>query len=393
MTAPLEGIVVVAFEQAVAAPYCTRMLADLGARVIKIEQPGRGDFTRYYDDVVHGQASHFVWLNRGKQSLSLDCKSPESAAILDKLLERADVVVQNLAPGAAERIGVAAAQLRDRFPYLVAVDLSGYGSGGPLDHRRAYDLLVQAEAGACAVTGFPGAPAKPGPPVADVGTGLAAAVSILAALHARSVSGEGSAVEIGMFDVVTDFLGFALIHSKYTGADRPPNGMSSPVVAPYGAYPTADGQLVVLGTTNDQEWQRLSLTLLARPDLAEDTTLATNATRCEQRQRIDMAIAEWTCARPIAEILAAADACGIGAAKYNSISEVIRHPQLTERGRWTKIDTPNGPVSTIAPPYTNNSWAAPAGAVPGLGEHTDAILAELGYDSTAVTELRARRAV
>ena len=220
--APLAGITVVAFEQAVAAPYCTRLLCDLGARVIKIEQPGSGDFTRYYDGAVNGLAAHFVWLNRGKQSLSLDCKSPQGSAVLERLLPRADIAVQNLAPGAARRMGLAAEQLCQRFPALIAVDFSGYGHGGPLDHRRAYDLLVQAEAGACAVTGWPGAPAKPGPPVADVGTGLAAAAAILAALHGRSLTGRGTALDMSMFDVVTDFVGFALLHSMYTGADRPP---------------------------------------------------------------------------------------------------------------------------------------------------------------------------
>lgn len=386
--APLAGITVVALEQAVAAPYCTRLLCDLGARVIKIEQPGSGDFTRHYDGAVNGLAAHFVWLNRGKQSLSLDCKSPQGSAVLERLLPRADIVVQNLAPGAARRMGLAAEQLYQRFPALIAVDFSGYGHGGPLDHRRAYDLLVQAEAGACAVTGWPGAPAKPGPPVADVGTGLAAATAILAALHGRSLTGRGTALDMSMFDVVTDFVGFALLHSMYTGADRPPNGMSSPVVAPYGAYPTADGHLVVLGTTNDQEWRRLSLDMLGRPDLADDPLLSTNELRCAQRQRIDNEISKWTIVRSAEDILRSADDCKIGSARFNSISEVTTHPQLSSRGRWIDVDSPVGPVTTLSPPFTNPKWPAATGAIPELGEHTNTILAELDLSADEIAELR-----
>ena len=389
LAAPLAGITVVALEQAVAAPYCTRMLGDLGARVIKIEQPGSGDFTRHYDGAVNGLAAHFVWLNRGKQSLTLDCKSPRGAAVLERLLARAEIVVQNLAPGAARRMGVAAQQVHQRFPAVIAVDFSGYGHGGPLDHRRAYDLLVQAEAGACAVTGWPGAPAKPGPPVADVGTGLAAATAILAALHGRSLTGCGTVLDMSMFNVVTDFVGFALLHSKYTGTDRPPNGMSSPVVAPYGAYPTADGHLVVLGTTNDQEWRRLSRDMLGRPDLADDPSLSTNEQRCGQRQRIDAEISKWTGARSGDDILRAADECKIGGARFNSISEVTAHPQLSSRGRWIDVDSPVGPVTTLSPPFTNPTWPPATGAIPGLGEHTNAILTELGLSADEIAELRA----
>ena len=388
-TSPLTGITVIAFEQAVAVPYCTRLLADLGARVVKIERPGTGDFTRAYDQDANGLATHFVWLNRNKESLTLDVKRTEAREVLDRLLDRADVVVQNLAPGAAERLGVdAAALVRDR-PSIVAVDLSGYGTGGPLDHRRAYDLLVQAEAGSCAVTGEEGRPAKPGAPVADVGSGLQAAVGILAALVARASTGRGAAIEISMFDTVTDFLGFALVHARYTRTERPPIGMSSPVVAPYGAYPTKDGRLAVLGTTNDGEWQRLAGRLLERTDLAEDPTLATNAQRCVQRPRVDAAVGEWTQTLVLEEVLRRADAAGIGNAVYNGVLDVVDHPQLTARNRWQPVGSSVGPVSTLLPPFTSAQWATPLEPVPALGEHSDAILAELGLSPDAVARLRA----
>lgn len=378
MAAPLDGVVVVAFEQAVSAPYCTRLLGDLGARVIKVEVPGDGDFTRSYDDAVKGLAAHFVWLNRNKESLALDLKSAQARDVLAALVARADVVIQNFAPGAAARLGVDAASVVAANPRAVAVDLSGYGAGGPLAGRRAYDLLVQAEAGSCAITGEPGRPAKPGIPIADAGTGLQAAVAILAALHQRSTTGRGSAIEIGMFDVVADLVGWAAAYTRYTGVERPPNGMSSPMVSPYGAYPTRDGATVVLGTTNDGEWQRLALELLERPDLAADPGLATNDQRCERRARIDAVIAGWTVEHDLADLLARADAAKIGCATLNSITDLIDHPQLAARDRWVEVDSPAGPVTGLAAVPTSPTWELPLAAVPAVGQHTAAILAELG---------------
>jgi itaconate CoA-transferase len=392
-TSPLAGITVVAFEQAVAAPYCTRLLGDLGARVIKVERPGTGDFTRGYDTAANGLATHFVWLNRNKESLTVDVKTPQGRAVVDRLLDQADVMVQNLAPGAAQRLGLDAQTLSRVRPSLIAVDMSGYGTGGPLDHRRAYDLLVQAEAGACAVTGEEGRPAKPGPPVADVGCGLQAAVSVLAALVARQSTGRGAVIEVSMFDTVADFLGFALLHAFYTGGERPPIGMSSPVVAPYGAYPTKDGRTVVLGTTNDAEWRRLAGPLLGRPDLLEDETLATNAQRCEQRERLDQAVADWTSALELAEILRRADASGIGSGVYNGILDVVGHPQLTARHRWQQVDSSAGPLASLLPPFTSAGWDTPLHPVPALGEHTSAILTELGLSGDEQRRLRDAGAV
>ncbi len=386
--APLAGLVVVAFEQAVSVPFCTRMLGDLGARVIKVEVPAGGDFTRHYDQAVRGLSAHFAWLNRNKESLTLDCKLPEARPVLDRLIACADIVLQNLAPGAAERLGIDAAGVVKANPRAVAVDVSGYGRGGPLAARRAYDLLVQAETGSCAITGEPGRPAKPGIPIADVGAGLYAVIGILTALVDRGRTGRGAAVEVSMFDAVADLLGFALNYTRYTGSERPPNGMSSPMVSPYGAYPTRDGATVVLGTTNDAEWQRLARQLLGRADLADEPALATNEQRVEARPRIDAVIAGWTVELELADILARADAAKIGCATLNSITEVLAHPQLAARGRWVDVDSPVGALSTLLPVPTSAAWELPLAAVPGLGEHTAAILGELDLEPALIEALR-----
>ncbi|GAB3760844.1 crotonobetainyl-CoA:carnitine CoA-transferase CaiB-like acyl-CoA transferase [Nocardioides ginsengisegetis] len=375
--APLAGVLVVAFEQAVSAPYCTRLLGDLGARVLKVEAPNIGDFTRDYDDAVRGLGAHFAWLNRNKESLALDMKSAEGPEVVARLIARADVVVQNFSPGAAARLGIDAASVHAANPAAVAVDISGYGTGGPLAHRRAYDLLVQAEAGSCAITGEPGRPAKPGIPIADAGTGLHAAIAVLAALHDRHRTGRGAAIEIGMFDVVADLVGWALNYTAHTGTEREPNGMSSPMVSPYGAYPTRDGATVVLGTTNDAEWRRLALELLERPDLANDPAYASNEQRCAARPRIDAVIAGWTADRDLGDVLAGADAARIGCATVNSIGDVLTHPQLSERGRWVPVGSPVGEIASLAAVPTSPSWRLPLGAIPVVGEHTAAILNEL----------------
>ncbi|MGH1565273.1 CoA transferase [Mumia sp. DW29H23] len=381
LTAPLSGITVLAFEQAVSAPYATRVLADLGARVIKVERPGTGDFTRWFDQDAGGLATHFVWLNRNKESIALDVKDPAARPTLEALLDRADVVIQNLAPGAAARLGLDAESLVAARPHLVAVDISGYGHDGPNAHRRAYDLLVQAESGSCASTGWPGHPARPAIPSADVGSGLMAAVSVLAALQARHEHGRGAALRISMFDVATDFLGFSLLHALYTGQERPPHGMSSPTVAPYASYPTRDGRSVVLGTTNDGEWQRLTRDLVGRNDLAENPDYATNDRRWNHTDAINAEIARWTVEHDAEEICALADRAGIGSAVLRSVPEAARHPEIVERDRWTQVDSSVGPVASLRAPIESPAWAQPLNGVPGLGEHTDAILAELGLSS------------
>ncbi|WP_405137865.1 CaiB/BaiF CoA transferase family protein [Nocardia sp. NBC_01388] len=392
---PLAGVTVIALEQAVSAPMCTRTLADFGARVIKIENPDGGDFARHYDDVVHGQAAHFVWVNRGKESVTLDLKSVAGAELLHRLLAGADVLVSNLAPGATGRLGIGAAELTTRHPHLISVEIDGFGAGGPLSHKRAYDLLVQAEAGVCAVTGFAGAPAKPGPPVADVTTGLYAALTIMAQLceRMRSGPGAGSRIAVSLFDTMAEVMGYHLTYARHAGVDQQPLGMSSPAVAPYGSYATADGQTVVLGTTNDREWQRLAHEILRRPDLAGDERFRTNPGRVRHRAELDTAIGEWCARHELAEIQKAADAASIGNSRYNLPSEVLEHPQLVERDRWRTIDTPAGPIPSLLPPAIVAGYDPPMGAVPGLGQHTDAVLAEWGCGSAEIESLRALGAI
>ena len=387
--APLAGITVVTLEQAVSAPMCTRTLADFGARVIKVENPQGGDFARDYDDVVNGLAAHFVWANRGKESVALDLKSPTGIDVLHRILERADVLVSNLAPGSTARLGIAPGDLAERHPHLVALEIDGYGSGGPLSHKRAYDLLVQAESGACAVTGHPGAPAKPGPPVADISTGLYSALSILALLYSRDRRRRrGGAVNVSLFDTMTELMGYPLTYTLHSGVDQQPLGMSSPAVAPYGAYATADGQTVVLGTTNDREWQRLARDILQRDDLADDERFRTNAGRVAHRGVLDEAIGAWCARHDLADVQKTADEAGIGNARYNLPSEVLVHPQLSDRDRWRDVDTPTGQIRALLPPPIISGYEPPMGAVPGLGEHTDSVLAELGFGLDDIARLR-----
>ena len=396
-TGPLAGITVVALEQAISAPMCTRTLGDFGARVIKVENPEGGDFARHYDDVVKGLGAHFVWVNRGKESVALDLKTPGGMGVLHRLLERADVLVSNLTPGTTARLGISPDDLKTRHPDLIAVEIDGYGPGGPLSHKRAYDLLVQAESGACAVTGHPGAPAKPGPPMADVCSGLYAALSIVALLCGRERGvGPGSAassVAVSLFDTMTELMGYPLTYTRHSGIEQQPLGMSSPAVAPYGAHPTADGHTVVLGTTNDREWQRLARELIDRPDLADDPRFASNAGRVEHRAELEPEISAWCARHDLAEVQDRADAAGIGNSRYNTPSDVIAHPHLRARDRWREIDTPSGPVPALLPPPVIAGYAPPMGAIPALGQHTDAVLAELGLADEEIAVLRAQGAV
>lgn len=385
---PLAGVTVVSFEQAVSVPFCSRVLADMGARVVKIEARGVGDFTRHYDAAVKGLAAHFVWLNRNKESLTLDLKHPRAADIVDRLLAKADVVLQNLAPGVAKRFGVAAGDVATRYPRVVAVDVSGYGSGGPLDNKRAYDLLVQAESGACSITGRAGSPAKSGPPMADLATGMQTVAAVLAALFRRSTTGVGAAIDIAMFDVMAEWMGPALQYTMHTGIEREPLGMGTPMVAPYGAYPTSDGELVVLGTTNNREWDRLARQVLGREDLASEARYASNELRCEHREELDAVIAEWVRSRTLAEVQAVADEAGIGNAKYNTVRRVVDHPQLVARSRWASVDSPVGPLPTLIPPFTVSGWDVRLGRIPDVGEDTDGVLADLGYSADEIASLQ-----
>ncbi len=396
MSAPLNGITVIAMEQAVSAPMCTRVLADFGARVIKIENPTGGDFARDYDDVVNGMAAHFVWANRGKQSVTLNLKSPAGMDVLHRLLDSADAFVSNLAPGATARLGLGPDDLRRRHPQVIPLEIDGYGPGGPLSQKRAYDLLVQAESGSCAATGYPGMPAKPGAPVADITTGLYSAMSIMALLLGRARSGATDAapsVAVSLFDTMTDIMGYQLTYTQHSGIDQEPLGMSSPAVAPYGSFGTRDGQTVVLGTTNDREWQRLAREIIERPDLADDPRFATNAQRCSHRDELNAVIESWCLNHNLDAIQETADAAGIGNSRYNKPSEVIAHPHLQARDRWRRVSTPNGDIDALLPPPVISGHELAMGPVPGLGEHTEAVLAEIGYSAMELAAMRADGAI
>ena len=377
LSGPLEGITVLSLEQAISAPLCTRHLAELGARVIKVENPGIGDTARHYDGAVRGMAAHFVWLNHGKESAELDLTEAADMEVFRGLLAKADVLVSNLAPGALARLEIAPMDLVEQYPRLIVVDISGYGTGGPLDHKRAYDLLVQAEGGSCSITGLPGAPAKPGVPAADIGTALYAYSAVLAALYDRERTGHGALVPIAMLDVIAEMMGFALNQVLHGGPEPEPVGMGSPMVAPYGAYATADGQTVVLGTTSDREWRRLAGELLRSPDLEADVRFARNAGRVALRVELDAILGAWCAERDLADIQRLADEAGIGNARLNGVRDLAEHPQLAQRGRWRDVDSPVGPVPALLPPALGRGWPVPDGRVPALGADTAAIRAEV----------------
>jgi Predicted acyl-CoA transferases/carnitine dehydratase len=364
---PLDGIVVVSCEQAVAAPFATRQLAELGARVIKIERPGSGDFARAYDTTVHGLSSHFVWLNRSKESLVLDLKA--EVEVMFRLLERADVFVQNFAPGAAERLGLGADALRERFPRLITCSISGYGPDGPYRDAKAYDLLVQAETGVIAVTGTPEEPAKAGIPVADIAAGMYAFSGILAALHERHRTGTGRHVEISLFDSLVEWMGFPLQYTAGSGTAPKRAGTSHAAIAPYGAFGVGDGGEVVLGVQNEREWVSFCTEVLRRPELATDPRFATGSDRLANRPALTEVIHAVFAELTTDEVIARLDAARIAHAHRREVADVLEHPQLLARGRWTEVDSEAGPVRSLRPPLE----PARLGPIPALGEHTEAI--------------------
>ncbi len=384
MTRPLDHITVVSIEQAVAAPFATRQLADLGARVIKIERPDGGDFARHYDARVRGMASYFVWLNRSKESLALDLKSDRSPTVLAALLDRADVFVQNLAPGAAARLGLGADVLRERYPRLIICDLSGYGSSGPYVDKKAYDLLVQCETGVLSVTGTPDDMVKTGISVADLAGGMYAYSSILGALFHRERTGEALAIEVSLFDALTEWMSHPIYSTLYTGEQPPRTGASHANVAPYGPFRAGDG-VVVLGIQNEREWERFCADVLGRPELATDARFAVNPARSDHRGELTRLIEATFADLTVEQVIERLDAAQIANAHQNDVAGLIAHPQLTERDRWCEVETPVGVVPALRPPAimtgADGVVADRFDAVPALGQHTASILRELGLDA------------
>ena len=384
---PLADLTVVSLEQAVAAPFATRQLADLGARVIKIERPGGGDFARGYDTTVKGLSSYFVWLNRSKESMTVDLKRPGGAMILDRLLARADVFVQNVAPGAADRLGTAPDGLRERFPQLIVGSVSGYGTSGPYAGRKAYDLLIQSETGLLSVTGHADDPARAGISVADIAAGMYAYSGILAALLARASHGRGALVEVSLFDALGEWMSAPAYYTKYGGQAPARSGPYHASIAPYGPVKTKDGT-VFLGVQNHAEWIRLCTNVLNRPDLIEDARFATNPARVAHRDALDAEIAGATTAWLTSDLVARLDASQIAHARISTMQDFVAHPQLLARGRWRDIGSPAGPIQALAPPVQIDDLEPAMGAVPALGAHTDAILGELNFSREEIAAWR-----
>jgi crotonobetainyl-CoA:carnitine CoA-transferase CaiB-like acyl-CoA transferase len=374
---PLEDIMVVALEQAVAAPFATRQLADLGARVIKVERPGGGDFARDYDRTARGQSSYFVWLNRGKESLELDVKSPHGQAVLAALLARADVFVQNLAPGAAGRLGLGAGQLRSRYPRLICCSVSGYGPAGPYQHKKAYDLLVQCEAGLLSVTGTPDDPAKAGISVADIAAGMYALSGVLTALYERERTGHGASFDVAMLDALGEWMSQPYYYSVYGGQAPRRTGARHASISPYGPYAAAGGE-VFIGLQNEREWAVLCERILGRPELMTDERFSTNTSRVAHDAELTAIIEAALASVPADQVVARLDAAGIANARLRTPAEFAAHPQLAARDRWREVDSPGGPIQALLPPVTAEGREPAMGAIPALGQHTASILAELG---------------
>jgi crotonobetainyl-CoA:carnitine CoA-transferase CaiB-like acyl-CoA transferase len=386
--APLEGITVVALEQAVAAPFASRQLADLGARVIKIERRGTGDFARAYDGTVNGLASHFVWLNRSKESLSLDLKNADGQKILEQLLDRADVFVHNLAPGAVDRLGLGVATLRDRFPRLIVCVISGYGTSGPYASRRAYDLLIQSETGLLAITGTHDTPCKVGISIADIAAGMYAYSGILTSLIVRQQTGRGSAIEVSLLEALGEWMGYPICYARYGGSAPPRTASSHAAIAPYGPFRCADDKTIFVGIQNDREWVRFCQQVLEQPDLATDPRFSSNSRRVAQRHALDAIICECFRQHTAEALMQRLDDAHIANSRMNTVEEFLAHPQLLARNRWRQVHSSAGPVEVLLPPVTIDGVSTVMGAIPDVGQHTDSILQELGYNAAAIDRLR-----
>lgn len=386
---PFEGITVVALEQAVAAPFCTRQLADLGARVIKIERPGGGDFARDYDQTVNGQSAYFVWLNRSKESLTLDVKQPQATDILARLIAGADVFIQNLAPGAAARLGLAADTLLARHPRLIVCDLSGYGDSGPYAQKKAYDLLVQSEAGVLAVTGTPETQTKVGISIVDISAGMYAYSGILTALYQREKTGLGTRVEVTMFEALAEWMTHPLYYTHFGGQAPRRSGPDHATIVPYGRFKCGDGAFVMLGIQNEREWAKFCAGVLDRPELAKDPRYDNNTRRTAARSEVVALIEAIFAGMTAAEVVTRLDAAGIANARINTPEEVWDHPQLKARDRWRSVETPGGAIPALLPPVSMQGFEPRFDPVPALGAHTDRVLAALGYSTEEISALQA----
>ena len=392
---PLDGITVVSLEHAIAAPFCTRQLADLGARVIKIERPGSGDFARGYDERVDGLASHFVWTNRSKESLTLDVKQQSAGEVLEQLLAKADVLVQNLAPGAAARMGLSFEALHARFPRLIVCDISGYGEGGPYEQKKAYDLLIQSEGGFLSVTGGPGETemAKAGCSIADIAADMYAYTGVLSALMLRDKTGEGSRVDVSMLEALVEWMGYPMYYA-YEGAPPPPRaGAAHATIYPYGPFPTGGGGTVMLGLQNEREWLLFCENVLFQPALASDARFSSNSQRSENREALRAIIVDTFASLSADDVIERLDAATIANAHVNDMAGVWAHPQLEARQRWSEVGSPAGQLPALLPPGRNSAFAPRMDPIPALGQHTDALLTELGYGADDIQRLHEQGAV
>jgi itaconate CoA-transferase len=390
---PLEGITVIALEHAIAAPFCTRQLADQGARVIKVERPGSGDFARGYDTRVRGLSSHFVWTNRSKESLALDLKHPQANDILQRLLGTADVLVQNLAPGAAARMGLSYEALHEQYPQLIVCDISGYGEDGPYRDKKAYDLLIQSEAGFLSVTGSPEAPAKAGCSIADIAAGMYAYTNILTALIQRGKTGTGRHIDISMLESMAEWMGFPLYYA-FDGAAPPPRaGAAHATIYPYGPFATGDGKTVMLGLQNEREWVVFCDKVLQQPALAQDERFDANAKRSTARPALQQIIETAFASLSAGQLIARLEAAQIANAQVNTMADVWTHPQLAARQRWVEVDSPAGLIPALLPPGAPDAAHARMDAIPAVGQHSEAILRELGLSTAQIEQLKIDKAI
>lgn len=383
---PLEGITVVSLEQAVAAPFASRQLADLGARVIKIERPVTGDFARGYDKTVKGMSSHFVWINRSKESITLDLKSDKSKEIMDRLLSKADVFIQNLAPGAIDRLGYSPKTLREKYPHLIICGISGYGTYGPYTNKKAYDLLIQCEAGLVSITGTEDTPSKAGISIADIAAGMYAYTGILTALLTREKTGQGTIIEISMLEALAEWMGYPMYYANYGGVEPKRTGASHATIFPYGSFKTGDGKMVFFAIQNEREWSIFCKEILQQEKLSTDPRFNSNSNRLENKQELTGIIHSVFSSMTAQEVIEKLDWYNIAHASLNSIKEFIEHPQLKARNRWTEVDSPVGKIKALIPPVTMKDIEFVMKPIPDVGEHSKTILKELGFSEEEIQD-------